>query len=135
MAKRWIFTYRFCNDLGAMKRFYGGVLQLDQIWEDESSIAYKIGDHQLSFTLDASLPKAEAEYAFQPGWQEGKAHTTSWSMACDKQDFLEIVEAANQQGLKSYFGAPRWVGYWSFPLLDPMNATVEITCEEQDLGL
>ena len=115
-----------------MKDFYSNILHLPQIWEDETSIAYKIGDHQLSIELDTNLPTPPKAFAFQPGWREGTAHTTSWSLECDKEDFFEIVKSATTANINRYFDAPKWLGYWSFPLLDPMHNTIEITCSDQN---
>ncbi len=46
--KKLGFTYMFCNDLKAMKKFYQDLLQLDVIWDTKESIAFQIGEHQLS---------------------------------------------------------------------------------------
>lgn len=127
---RFGFTYIHCNDLKSMKEFYGGILGLQQIWEDESSLAYRIGDHQLAITLVTGLETPAAEFASQPGWQGGTAARTSWSLECKRADFERIVAAARDAGIRSWTDEPQWVGYLSFPLLDPMNNTIEVTCPE-----
>lgn len=128
MAKRFGFTYVFCNDLEAMKKFYSDVLHLALVWEDPTSIAYKVANHQLSITFDAGFNPPSAEYAIQPGWPGGTALRISWSLECDRENFLRIVQAAKATGAQFRQPEPKWVGYWSFPLLDPMNNTIEITC-------
>ena len=128
---RFGFTYIFCNDLAAMKAFYTDTLQLEQVWEDERSLVYRIGDHQLSITLAEGLPTPPAEFSLQPGWRGGTAPRTSWSLECEKQEFDRLVAAAKDASVRSWSESPEWVGYWSFPLLDPMNNTVEITCPER----
>ncbi len=132
MTSRLGFTYIQCNDLPAMKAFYADILQLKQIWEDESSIAFKIGDHQLSITLAPGIEVPAAEFAVQPGWQGGTAQRTSWSLECDRAEFDRIVTAARNAGVPSWTEQPQHVGYLSFPLLDPMNNTVEITCTDTE---
>ena len=133
MAKRFVFTYLFCDDLPAMKRFYGGVLGLDEVWDDGATLAYRIGDHQLSITVDARARPADGGFAIQPGWSGGTEPSTSWSLECDPADFRQVVAAAQEAGSRAYRTEPRWVGYWSYPLLDPMGNTVEVTCPAADL--
>ncbi len=135
MAKRFVFTYLFCDDLSAMKRFYGEVLGLDQVWDDGRSLAYMIGDHQLSITADARARPAVGAFAIQPGWIGGTEARTSWSLECDPADFKRVVSAAKHVGATAFRDRPEWVGYWSFPLLDPMGNTVEVTCAVEELGL
>jgi hypothetical protein len=133
MAKRLIFTYIFCNDLDNMKRFYEEILQLDLIWEGEKTIAFKIGDHQLSISEDEELSTFTPVYSRQLGWEGGTESRTSWSLECDAKDFKEIVSAVKNNKIPGYFSDPVWKGYWSFPVLDPMNNTIEITCTEKEL--
>lgn len=130
MSVRFGFTYIHCNDLLAMKHFYGQILNLEQIWDDTQSVAFKIGDHQLSVNLDENLALPPAEFARQPGWPGGTAARTSWSLECGITEFRQIVAAAQAAGVKSWQREPTWVGYWSYPLLDPMNNTIEVTCPE-----
>lgn len=133
MAKGFHFTYLFCNDLEKMKKFYSEILHLELIWEDSQTIAYKIGEHQLAICLDKSVTSFSSEFSQQLGWQGGTAPRISWSLECDLQDFQEIVTSvqANLE-VPRKFSQPKWVGYWSFPLLDPMNHTIEVTCVEKE---
>lgn len=128
MAKRWIFTYIFCSDLEKMKWFYEEILQLDLIWESEKTIAFKIGEHQFSISVNENISLLSPRYAKQLGWEGGTELRISWSLECDKKDFKEIVQAASNSKVPSYYPEPVWKGYWSFPVLDPMNNTIEITC-------
>jgi catechol 2,3-dioxygenase-like lactoylglutathione lyase family enzyme len=94
MAKRWIFTYIFCSDIQKMKWFYQEILHLELIWESEKTIAFKIGDHQLSISADKEVYPLPQGYSMQPGWEGGTEPLTSWSLECDIMDFKEIVQAA-----------------------------------------
>lgn len=134
MGKRLGFTYLFCNDLEKMKWFYSEVLYLELIWDLEDSIAYKIGDHQLSITLDKSVQNLSKDFAIQPGWEGGTVPRTGWSLECDKKDFKVIIESILSLEITRYYNKPKWNGYWSFPILDPMNNTIEITCIEKDIN-
>ncbi|NLD34002.1 MAG: hypothetical protein GX653_03750 [Clostridiales bacterium] len=134
MVKRLNFTYIFCNDLEKMEYFYSEILNLHLIWKDESSIAYGIDGHQLSITFAQDFTPFPSVFGKQPGWDGGNAPNISWSLACDRDDFVEIVSNADRaSGVKAWNPKPQWVGYWSFPLLDPMNHTIEITCTDSRL--
>lgn len=135
MAKRWGFTYLFCNDLKKMKWFYSDILQLNLIWDDEGSIAFKIGEHQLSIDYNEDFNPPSSKFAIQPGWQGGTEPRIGWSLECDREDFNDIVHSILSNQIPRYFIEPKWKGYWSFPVLDPMNHTIEITCTEKDLHL
>ena len=132
--KRLGFTYIHCNDLDKMKSFYSDVLGLNCIWENEESLAYQIGDHQLSIRMQPGMKTPEQAFALQEGWAGGTSVRPSWSLECDKESFSDIVKRAIEKEIPSYFPAPKWVGYWSFPILDPMKNTIEITCTEEDLA-
>lgn len=133
MSKRFGLTYLFCNDLEKMKWFYGEVLQLESIWESEASIAFQIGDHQLSIEYHEGFEIPSPHFAIQPGWEGGTEPRTSWSIEYDGETYGEVVQRVKQYGVKRSSEEPRWQGYWSFPLLDPMNNTIEITCTEEVL--
>ncbi|WP_026691069.1 VOC family protein [Alteribacter aurantiacus] len=132
MAKRFNFTYLFCNELDKMTWFYEDILQLERIWESDRSVAFKIGSHQLAVELKKDLETPSAEFAMQPGWKGGGAPRTSWSLECDEDDFQAVVQASQRNDVRSFFPEPKWKGYWSFPVLDPMNNTIEITCTERE---
>lgn len=133
MSKRFGFTYLFCNDLEKMKWFYSEVLQLELIWESEASIAFQIGDHQLSIDYHEDAETPSAHFAKQPGWEGGTQPRTSWSIAYDPEAYRQVLQLVKRYGVTSYSEEARWQGYWSLPLLDPMNNTIEITCSEEVL--
>lgn len=133
MAKRWGFTYLFCNDLEQMKWFYTEIIGLNLVWDSEDSIAFKIGEHQLSIHSNKDFTPLSSYFAIQPGWEGGREARTSWSLECDKEDFNEIVQSVMKHEVTTYYSEPKWKGYWSFPILDPMNNTIEITCTEKNL--
>lgn len=136
MGKRFNFTYIFCDNLQTMEHFYSNILKLTMIWKDESSLAYKIGDHQLSITLEEKVELNPPNFSKQPGWNGGSSSTISWSLECDADDFIEIVNNVREDAqITSWSSKPQWVGYWSFPLMDPMNHTIEITCNDESIEL
>lgn len=124
MTKRFGFTYIFCNDLGKMKGFYSEMLRLKLVWESKDSIAYRIGDHQLSIIYNEQFLPPISRFSIQIGWEGGIEARTSWSLECPKEDFNLIVESILNSDVPKYFDKPTWKGYWSFPVLDPMNNTI-----------
>lgn len=96
------FTYMFTQDLAASKAFYADTLGLDLIWD-------------------------EAAFSKQLGWQGGVLPKVSGSIAFDCGEFSEVVERLLVDDAIAFFDEPQWVGYWTFPVLDPMNQTIEIT--------
>lgn len=128
--KKLGFTYMFCNDLKAMKKFYQDLLQLDVIWDTKESIAFQIGEHQLSIEYHKDFHPPSSEFSIQPGWKGGTQPRTGWSISFDKKTFTETVQRLKNSEVQGYFSEPEWKGYWSYPVLDPMNNTMEITCTE-----
>ncbi|MHA6251479.1 VOC family protein [Oceanobacillus sp. CAU 1775] len=133
MVKQWGFSYLFCNDLEKMKAFYSDILQLELTRDNEDSIAYKIGDHQLSISYNKEFNPPSSKFSIQPGWEGGTVPRTSWSLECEKGDFKIVVDNLLKNDMPKYFIEPVWKGYWSFPVLDPMNNTIEITCTEENI--
>nr|WP_269432608.1 VOC family protein [Bacillus sp. FJAT-18017] len=120
----------FCNDLEKMKWFYSDILQLKLIWDDKGSIAFKIGEHQLSIKYNEEFIPPSNKFSIQPGWKGGTEPRIGWSIECDEEDFNKVVNSVLTNDITKYNNKPIWKGYWSFPILDPMNNTIEITCTE-----
>ena len=133
MAKRLGFTYMFSNDMVKMKWFYTEILHLNLIWDSTNSIAFKIGEHQLSIDFNQDFNPLSSNFSIQPGWEGGTEPRTGWSLECDKEDFNEIYYSVISNEIPKYYNEPKWKGYWSFPILDPMNNTIEITCTEKNI--
>lgn len=72
-------------------------------------------------------------FAIQPGWEGGTEPRTSWSIEYSREAYKQVVQMVKRYGVTSYSEEPRWQGYWSLPLLDPMNNTIEITCTDEVL--
>lgn len=126
------FTYLFTNNIKEMKLFYESFLGLELIWDETDDIAFKIGDHQLSVTFHEEFKVQSAHFAIQPGWQGGTLPRTSWSIAYDSSRFKKTVRALSENNVKSYYMTPQRKEYWSYPVLDPMNNTIEITCSDSN---
>lgn len=130
--KKLGFTYIFTDDIEKMKWFYGDLLGLELIWNQDDDIAFKILDHQFSIKYHKDFRGQAPKFAIQPGWQGGTEPRTSWSINFDAVSFEKTVNLLVHHNIESYFQEPQWKGYWSFPVLDPMNNTIEITCSDSD---
>lgn len=126
------YLYVMCNDIPAMKTFYGDLLGMSvQAFMNEAQFGYLAfqgdGMQLMFFRADAKLPVV-AEFAGQPGYQGGKLEATSWSIQIPEADFAAAVERLHKAGAKRFAEKPFWAqdSYWSFPVLDPMGNTVEV---------
>jgi extradiol dioxygenase family protein len=126
------FTYLYTNDLEAMKDFYKEILKLEVIWEEEEAIAFNVDGHQLSITYDINYILPTPHFAKQPGWEGGTQPRTSWSIEFEPEDYAGIIEEVKESELLTFYLEPQWVGYQSFPVLDPMNNTIELTCRQKN---
>jgi hypothetical protein len=123
------FLYIYCNDLMPVRHFYSELIGLEEMhFSAGEAVAYRCD--QLQFTIfqaDHPLP-AVTGWASQPGWAGGTRLDPSWSVECSKAAFDGAVRRLSEAGAPAYREAPVWVGYWSFPIRDPMGYTVELTC-------
>lgn len=128
------FTYLFTNNMSETKKFYSEILALELIWDEEDDIAFNINNHQLSIQYHKDFKKASPLFSIQPGWKGGVAPRTSWSIAFESNEYNQVIARLQKESVKTYHSVPQWVGYWSFPVLDPMNNTIEITCSEYEIN-
>lgn len=130
------FLYLYASDLDKMRAFYSEVIGLKEIFFQAGSkggIGYQCD--ALQFTIlpaPECLPDSSDNWAEQPGWQGGTQKSISWSIETDKTGLNTIVQRVlgDAQIVRRY-ALPQWVGYWSFPVKDPMGNTVEITFPEE----
>lgn len=114
-----------------MKYFYDEILDLDKIWDEKDVIAFDIAGHQLSVTYDVNYLLPTPQFSIQPGWQGGTEPRTSWSLEYETDDYWPIIEKISKKDYLSYYTDPKWLGYWSYPVLDPMNNPIELTCKQE----
>ena len=94
-----------------MKWFYSDILQLILIWDDKGSIAFKIGEHQLSIDYNEEFNPPSSKFSIQPGWKGGTEPRIGWSLECDKDNFEKIVNCVSENDIKKYYNKPIWKGY------------------------
>ena len=124
------FIYLFCNDLGAMRAFYTDLLGMKEIYfsdGQDGGLGYDCSGLQFTiFPAASELPVIDS-WAWQPGWREGAGTAPSWSVVATAATFEPTVARLQAAGVPSFYQAPRWYGYWSYPVKDPMGNTVELT--------
>jgi hypothetical protein len=125
------FLYTYCNDLPAVRRFYSELLELREVYFEDGSeggLAYKCDELQFTFLPCTTELPIVSEWHNQPGWKGGTLPAASWSIACDsREQFAAAVTRLRKSGATSRHDVPQWVGYWSYPVKDPMGNTVEVT--------
>ncbi len=134
------FLYVPAADLERAREFYTDLVGLDEIHHADGLLAYDCEGFQFTiFQAErdtapvAGSPEAGASWATQPGWQRpGTTAAISWSVELDLSSFDEAVaRLQGSAGVTALHEEPTWVGYQSFPVLDPMGNTVELTCPER----
>lgn len=125
--------FLMCNDVGAMKQFYGDVLGLTVTsHEPDGLVGFAAGTTEmLFFKADFVLPAPE-EFAWQPGYRAGSANATSWSIEVDKARFpavLARLKAAAHPLLRPD-AEVRCDRYVAVTTRDPMGTTVEVWCDK-----
>jgi hypothetical protein len=86
-----------------MKWFYSDILQLILIWDDKSSIAFKIGEHQLSIVYNEEFNPPSNKFSIQPGWEGGTEPRIGWSLECDKENFKKVVNSVLINDITKYY--------------------------------
>lgn len=122
------FLYLHCSDLEQARRFYSTVLGLSEIYfsADEESVGYQAGSMQLTIG-EHDHARLGVDWARQLGWSEGISAEPSWGFQLEADQFHAAVERMRADGVNARFEEPKWVGYWSFPVMDPMGNTVEVS--------
>ncbi len=121
------FLYVPARDLTSMQRFYSEFLGLEEIYTSDDQVAYACNGFQFSIYSAPDAAPAPDEWATQPGWEGETVPLVSWSVELDEAAFVNAVHAIRLSTSRTLYDKPQWVGYWSFPVKDPMGNTVEIT--------
>ncbi|MDH3306916.1 MAG: hypothetical protein OEO77_05310, partial [Acidimicrobiia bacterium] len=89
------FIYVPAVDLSAIRRFYGTLLGLAEIYysASEGHLAYDCAGLQVSFFHDSAAELAGPGWARQPGWSGGTRPSMSWSVVLGRRQFVDAVEA------------------------------------------
>ncbi len=129
------FLYLHSLDLESARSFYSKVLGLEEIAysaeEGEGTVGYRVGALQITISTHAAAVPVDG-WARQLGWEGGSSPTPSWGVELPPDEFRRAVVAAKAADVEALHPEPVWVGYWSFPMRDPMGYTVEISTPERD---
>ncbi len=120
--------FLMCNDVSAIKAFYGDALKLKTIGSpEEGYLDVDIGIHLTYFKGDYELP-VQKDWAWQPGYQGGSANVMSWTIKFSEADFRNIVTSLKTQKVEHLKELPEWRlnSYWGLTVKDPMGYTVEL---------
>lgn len=122
------FLYLHSADLEWARDFYTNVLGLNEIYfsDKEQSVGYQVGSVQITISQHAGAGHAEG-WSSQLGWVGGTSSHPSWGFHLESEPFREAVERSRRRRAEVYRAEPLWIGYWSFPVKDPMGNTVEIS--------
>lgn len=124
------FVYDFCNDLGAMRRFYTELLGLDEAGysEEQRYLCYQSEGFRLMFFRPGAEVEVLEEWADQPGYEGGTSYVTSWSVEVPEGKFADAVERLRAAGVECFSQNPTWCvdSYWGLTVKDPMGRTVEV---------
>jgi catechol 2,3-dioxygenase-like lactoylglutathione lyase family enzyme len=128
LTEQKFFIYLYTEDLREMRRFYGVLIGLKEVFFAPSqALAYDFGAIQLTLFNSKSPLTPIAEWARQPGWAGGRANIVSWSLQLAAPQFRAAVARLRGAAVPCFHDKPQWVGYWSFPVRDPNGHTVELS--------
>ncbi len=125
------FIYQSCNDLPAMRRFYGELLGMQEAsYKEEKWLVYQCDGFQFMIFPAGYNMLLQDGFAKQPGWEGGDMESISWSVAVPEEDFAATVQRLRELDVEAAFEDPQWQqdSYWSYPVRDPMGNTVEVYC-------
>lgn len=128
------FLYLHCDrpDLDRARHFYSEILGLPEIFfsADDATAGYRAGDLQIA--VEAHLGDTKnCGWSKQLGWSGGSTATPSWGVELAAAAFARAIAAAVASGVECWLPEPQWVGYWSFPVKDPMGNTVELSTPDR----
>jgi catechol 2,3-dioxygenase-like lactoylglutathione lyase family enzyme len=131
----WIksFLYLHCLDLADSRRFYSTLLGLGEIFfsDEDGTVGYLVGTLQITVARHPEAKPIEG-WSAQLGWAGGDTAMPSLGLELDPEDFRRAIRSLAAAGVTVRFSEPQWLGYWSYPVRDPMGHTVEISTPDRD---
>lgn len=128
------FVYHQCNDVKAVREFYGSLLGLKVgAFADHEKYGWVTlqseGLELMFFRAESALPVHE-EFSFIPGDGGGPGARAAWSVEVPEEEFGAVFRRLRDAGVKAQTTAPTWRqdSYWGYTVLDPMGNTVEVYC-------
>lgn len=125
------FLYLHTGDVAATRRFYSELLGLDEIVASDKVVGYRIGTLQLTIAKHEDARMGEG-WSQQLGWTGGASASPSFGLEVADEQFANVVGRLRAASTLSWSDEPTWVGYWSFPVADPMGNTMEVSAVGSD---
>lgn len=129
------FLYLHCKPahIDRARAFYRDVLALTETFasEDEGIVGYQVGELQITIEAQPEFAGPDG-WAKQLGWRGGSSSTPSFGIELTATGYAAAIDRAIAGGVECWRQAPDWVGYWSFPVRDPMGHTVELSSADPD---
>ncbi|MCC6463909.1 MAG: VOC family protein [Planctomycetes bacterium] len=128
------FVCNLCNDVTAMKKFYGDVLGMEVGSFGDTPqggwLILRSEGLELVFCRGEAPLTAATEFAFVPGDGGGNSPAGSWSIVVPEDDMRDTVQRLREAGATLQTPAPTWRqnSYWGINVLDPMGNTLEVGC-------
>lgn len=121
-------VFLICNDVAAQQKYYGETLKLKTEGSaEEGFVVVSAGVDLMFFKGDYPLP-IQKEWAWQPGYEGGKADITSFSIGLSEPEFKAAYLGLQKAGAQLLKEKPEWRQdtYWGLTTKDPMGNTLEI---------
>lgn len=126
------FLYLHAVDLSAARDFYSGLIGLEEIAASEDVVGYMVGELQITIAQHDDAGGTTGPWASQLGWRGGTTASASWGFEVADDAFVGVVSRLQSASSRCWADEPAWVGYWSYPVTDPMGNTVEISASSND---
>jgi catechol 2,3-dioxygenase-like lactoylglutathione lyase family enzyme len=126
------FIFSMCNDIDAMRHFYTDLLEMEEqayySTEEFGYLSYPCEGVYLMFFYSGQDAPVFEEWAWQPGYEGGNLHVTSWAIEIPEADFSASVKRLKDAGVKIFSENPEWRqdSYWGFSVADPQGNTIEV---------
>ncbi|TET21568.1 MAG: VOC family protein [Candidatus Stahlbacteria bacterium] len=126
------FIFSLCSDIEAMRHFYSDLLGMqEQAFFNEKQfgyLSYPCEGVYLMFFYSGQEAPVFKDWAWQPGYDGGSLHVTSWAIQIPEEDFAETVKRLKDAGVKTFSDNPQWRqdSYWGFSVMDPQGNTIEV---------
>jgi extradiol dioxygenase family protein len=129
------FLHRLCNDLDAMRRFYGEGIGFNELCyrntEGSGFVVFESEGLQFMFhRRDAPIERAGG-FAWQPGDETGTEPRPSIGVHIEEDEWQACVDRLKSMGAEAQTPDPTWRrnSYWGWTINDPLGETVELWYE------
>ncbi len=131
MSKIRVHTlFRWCNDVAALRHFYGEVLQLNETFyrndDQHGWLTYQVDRMQLVFMRSSTPLPLSPDWAKQPGYAGGSAEVDSVLLVVDASAFQALVTRLKAANIPMNTQVD---ANYQCVVRDPMGWTVEIAID------